>query len=126
MRTRIVVIEDSPASRDFIVRLLRTEGHEVVAACDGETGVLAVARERPDVVLCDIQLPGIDGFEVLRALRGDPATREIPVCAVTAFALGDMHELARSAGFAGFLAKPVSAATLLPALRAVMARRNAS
>jgi two-component system, cell cycle response regulator len=104
---RIVVIEDNPDNMELMVYLLRAFGHEPVAAIDGIDGLEAVARERPDLVLCDIQLPRLDGREVARRLKEDPALGSIPLVAVTALAmLGDRGRMLE-AGFDGYLSKPI-------------------
>ena len=124
MPTRILVIEDNTATRDFVVRLLREAEHQACAAENGEKGLLLVRSERPDVVLCDIELPGMDGFEVLRRLKADPATRGMPVLAVTAFSMLGSRERALAAGFDGFIAKPVTSKMLAAGIEAAMGGRK--
>lgn len=107
MATRILVIEDNAASRELACYLLQSAGLDAPEASDGESG-LAMARELvPDLVICDLQLPGMDGFAVLQALRSDPATAGIPVVAVTAFSMVGDRDRVLAAGFNGYLAKPV-------------------
>src|SRR5258708_7449614 len=84
---RVLVIEDNPASLDLMVYLLQAFGHTPLSARDGLEGIAAAQRELPDLILCDIQLPGADGVEVCRQLKHDPATQEIPMVAVTAYAM---------------------------------------
>lgn len=104
---RIVVIEDNPANMELMVYLLQAFGHQPVPAVDGIDGLETVARERPDLVLCDIQLPRLDGREVARRLKQDPALGTIPLVAVTALAmLGDRARMLE-AGFDGYLSKPI-------------------
>jgi CheY-like chemotaxis protein len=104
---RIVVIEDDPDSMELMVYLLQAFGHQPVEATDGLAGLEAVAREQPDLVLCDIQLPRLDGREVAHRLKKDPALRRIPLVAVTALAmLGDRSRML-DAGFDGYLSKPI-------------------
>lgn len=104
---RIVVIEDNPDNMELMVCLLKAFGHQPLPAVDGVDGLEAVARERPDLVLCDIQLPRLDGCEVARRLKQDPELGAIPLVAVTAFAmLGDRTRMLE-AGFDGYLSKPI-------------------
>src|SRR6185436_9119857 len=91
---RILVIEDNPASLSLMTYLLKAFGHTFFPASDGEEGIAVARRERPDLILCDIQLPKLDGHEVCRQLKTDPATSEIPIVAVTAYAMvGDREKL---------------------------------
>jgi len=107
MSARIVVIEDNPANLDLMTYLLRAFKYEPLCALDGEQGLALVRKERPEVVICDLQLPRMDGFEVRRRLKEDPATAAIPVIAVTAFAMvGDRDRVLR-AGFDGYIGKPI-------------------
>ena len=107
MSARILVIEDNRANLELMTYLLRAYKHEPVPAEDGESGLAAARSVRPDVVICDIQLPGIDGYEVLRRLKSDAATRAIPVVAVTAFAMVGDRDRALAAGFDGYIGKPI-------------------
>lgn len=105
---RILVVEDNDRNLKLVRDVLVFHGFEVVEARTGEEGV-ALARERPpDLVLMDLQLPGIDGTEALRQLRESDATSAVPVVALTAFAMTEDDQRARSAGFDGYLSKPVS------------------
>jgi CheY-like chemotaxis protein len=108
---RILAIEDDAATRDMYGRLLRDEGHEPVLAADGVEG-LQLLDPRPDLVILDLGLPDLDGYEVLRTIKADPSTRDIPVLVVSAFAF------VRPAGIQGFIAalrKPFDL-PLLPAI----------
>ena len=104
---RIVVIEDNPANLELMRYVLGAFGHQVVAAQDGEGGIAAVLREEPDLVICDLQLPGIDGIEVARRLKADAAFRHIPLIAVTAFAMVGDRSRVLAAGFDGYIPKPI-------------------
>jgi len=100
---RVLVIEDNPASLDLMIYLLKAFGHTPLSSRDGLEGIETAKRERPDLILCDIQLPGADGIEVCRQLKKDPAVRDIPIVAVTAYAMvGDRDKLL-SEGFNGYL-----------------------
>lgn len=113
MDARIVLIEDNAFYRELISGLLGAHGYDPVCAADGERGLAVVQSARPDLVLCDIHLPQMDGFEVVRRLKSDPATRAIPVIAVTSGAIVG-HEQALAAGFDGFIAKPIMPQTFVP------------
>jgi two-component system cell cycle response regulator DivK len=104
---RILLIEDTPELADLIEIVLSTSGHTVHIAADGREGLSLAARHLPDLFLVDIQLPNIDGFEVLRQLRRHPALRSRPVIALTAFAFSSERERLLRAGFDAFIAKPI-------------------
>lgn len=118
MTASILVIEDNPANMNLMVYLLEAHGYRVLSAWDGEQGVAAARRERPDLVLCDLRLPKLDGHGVLRQLRADPATRAIPVLAASAEPADDGGAALLAAGFDGWLAKAFEPEQLLPALAA--------
>jgi two-component system cell cycle response regulator DivK len=110
----ILVVEDNDKNLKLIRDVLQFAGYAVVSAGSGEEGVALALERPPDLVLMDLQLPGIDGAEALRRLRDSSRTRLIPVVAVTAFAMRDDHKDAMDAGFDGYLSKPISV-TSLPA-----------
>ena len=118
MAASILVIEDNPANMNLMVYLLEAYGYRVLSAWDGVQGVAAARRERPDLVLCDLRLPKLDGHGVLRQLRADPATRAIPVLAASAEPADDGGAALLAAGFDGWLAKAFEPEQLLPALAA--------
>ena len=104
----ILVVEDNVRNLKLIRDVLDFAGFEVVAASSAEEGI-AIALERPpDLVLMDLQLPGIDGTETMRRMRSGPLDPQVPVVAVTASALPEDHERAQRAGFDGYLEKPIS------------------
>lgn len=107
MPARILVIEDNPANMDLMVYLLQAFGHTPLLAYDGEEGVDAARREPPDLVICDVHLPKMDGYAVLHQIRSDPALKRIPVFAVTALAMAGDREKLLDAGFDGYIGKPV-------------------
>jgi CheY-like chemotaxis protein len=113
MSARILLIEDNAANLDLMTYLLRAFGHDVVTETDGAGGVAAAARHRPDLIICDMQLPGIDGFAVARLLKSDPLTRDIPLIAVTALAMVGDRDRVLAAGFDGYLAKPITPETFV-------------
>jgi CheY-like chemotaxis protein len=104
---RILVIEDNADNLELMVYLLEAFGHAVTAAVDGAGGLAAAASERPEVILCDLHLPGIDGYEVCRRLKADPALRRIPLLAVTASAMAGDRDRGLATGFDGYIAKPI-------------------
>ena len=105
---RILVVEDNELNLKLVRDVLSHAGHQVVEARSGEQGVELAAECRPDLILMDLQLPGIDGTETLRRLRASPLTQEVPVVAVTAFAMRDDRERAARSGFDGYVEKPYS------------------
>lgn len=108
---RILLIEDSPANRALAVKLLRNAGHEVVEAEDAPTGIALALDRAPDLVLMDLSLPEVDGWEALRRLRADERTAKVPVVAVTAHAMLGDRERALDAGFDDYITKPIDVAT---------------
>lgn len=120
----ILVIEDEAETRRNLVLMLEMEGFRVHAAADGRRGVQLAREEAPDVVLCDVSMPELDGHEVLRALRADPATVAVPFIFLTA--RGDKQELraGMNLGADDYLAKPASAEEVLAAIAARLARQR--
>jgi CheY-like chemotaxis protein len=107
MGARILVIEDNLANLDLMIYLLEAFGYSTVAARDGDSGLDAMRGETPDLVICDIQLPATDGYEVARRIKAEPALRQVPIVAVTAFAMVGDREKALAAGFDGYIPKPI-------------------
>lgn len=107
MPARILVIEDNPDNLALAVYLLQAAGYETIEARDGARGVRAAREAMPDLIVCDLQMPVLNGFEVLQHLRVDPTTRAIPVVAVTAFSMPSDRARAEAAGFDGYLSKPI-------------------
>ncbi|MFG1820185.1 response regulator [Kribbella sp. NPDC049174] len=106
--SRILVVEDNPKNLKLVRDVLQFSGYEVIEATSGEDGVRLAASEEPDLILMDLQLPGIDGAEALRRIRSGARTREVPVVAVTAFAMDHDREHAFASGFTGYVEKPIS------------------
>ena len=104
---RVLVIEDNTTNLELMRYVLAAFGHEVISAEDGERGVEAAFRDRPDLIVCDLQLPGIDGFEVARRLKTHPVHRGIPLVAVTAFAMVGDRDRVLAGGFDGYIPKPI-------------------
>jgi two-component system cell cycle response regulator len=120
MSARILVIEDNPANMELMTYLLRAFGHTALTAGDGREGIEVAVRERPDLIICDAQLPVLSGVEVARFLKSDPALRAIPLIAVTAFARGDDRERMLAAGFDGYFSKPIAPETFVQQVQAFL------
>jgi len=116
MRKRILLVEDEEDNMQ-ILRDLLTSDYEIDEAVDGAQALAAVAKRRPDLILMDIQLPVIDGYEATRRIKADSALRSIPIIAITSYALGEDEMRARSAGCDDFVAKPYSPRQLLAKVR---------
>jgi two-component system cell cycle response regulator DivK len=104
---KILIVEDNPANMTLAVFLLHSAGHLVLSATDAEAGLTLARGEQPDLILMDIQLPGMDGLEATALLKKDQATRAIPVIALTALAMKGDEERIRAAGCDGYIAKPM-------------------
>ena len=119
----ILLVEDNEKNRKLARDVLVFQGYRVVEAETAEDGLRFVQEERPELVLMDIHLPGIDGIEALRRLRQDPATRTIPVMAVTASAMTTDRAKIMAAGFDGYQSKPISVKPFLAAVRDLLDRQ---
>jgi two-component system, cell cycle response regulator DivK len=117
MSQRILVIEDHEDNRQILRDLLTSANFEVIEAVDGEAGLAAAATHRPDLILIDIQLPGIDGYEASRRLKADTRLHAIPIIAVTSYALAGEADTARAAGCDAYIPKPYSPRQLLAKVR---------
>ncbi len=113
MSARILIIEDNPTNMELMVYLLRAFGYTPLTAADGEAGVAAARQEAPDLIICDVHLPKLDGYGVVAALKGDPALRAIPTLAVTALAMVGDREKLLAAGFDGYIGKPIEPDTFV-------------
>ena len=118
---RILVIEDNPANMELMTYLLRAFGHTVLEATDGSQGQRAALESRPELIVCDLQLPLMDGYEVARTLKADPALRTVPLIAVTAYAMVDDRQKALAAGFDGYIPKPIAPESFVPQLQSFLA-----
>jgi CheY-like chemotaxis protein len=103
----ILVVDDNPTNLKLAVDVLEYSGYEVLCATNAEEAEAAVRRTKVDLILMDIQMPGMDGLTLTRKLKGDPAAKEIPIIAVTSFAMKGDEEKARSAGCDGYITKPI-------------------
>ncbi len=114
---RILIVEDTEDNRQIMRDLLGRAGFEIVEAYDGEAGVVMAAEHQPDLILMDFQLPLLDGYEATRRIKADPTTRDIPVIAVTSYALSGDEAKAMEVGCSGYIAKPFSPKKLLAKVR---------
>jgi two-component system, cell cycle response regulator DivK len=113
MRKRILLVEDTADNRQIVSDLLASAGYDLIEAVDGQSGVAMAEEYRPDLVLMDIQLPTMDGYEASRRIKAIPSLSAIPIIAVTSYALSGDEEKAREAGCDGYIAKPFSPRQLL-------------
>ena len=123
---RVLIVEDNPTNMTLAIFLLQSVGHTVLNATDAEAGLALAREERPDLILMDIQLPGMDGLQATTLLKGDPATRAIPVIALTALAMKGDEERIRAAGCDGYIAKPMRYQQFLATVAAEVGERPAS
>ncbi len=114
---RVLVVEDTEDNRKIIRDLLTSVGYETIEAVTGEEGVAMAAEHHPDLILMDVQLPVLDGYEATRRIKANPALRHIPVIAVTSYALSGDEEKTRAAGCDAYVAKPFSPRLLLAKVR---------
>jgi two-component system cell cycle response regulator DivK len=117
MSKRVLLIEDHEDNRRIVRDLLTASGYEMLEAITGEDGIVAAERERPDLILMDIQLPLMDGYEATRRIKADPSFSAIPIIVVTSYALSGDEEKARAAGCDAYVAKPYSPRALLAQIR---------
>jgi CheY-like chemotaxis protein len=114
---RVLVVEDNPVNLELVAALLESEGYGVISAETADVSLRLAAAERPDLIVMDIQLPGMSGYEATRRLKTDPVTAGIPVVALTAHAMRGEEARAREAGFDAFLTKPVDTQAFRDTLR---------
>jgi two-component system cell cycle response regulator len=117
---RILLIEDNPANLDLVVYLLQAFGHQPIEARDGRAGLAAAHREVPDLILCDLQMPELDGYEVARQLKQDSGLRGVPLLAVTAYAMVGDRDRILAAGFNGYIPKPIVPETFVQQIEAFL------
>jgi two-component system, cell cycle response regulator DivK len=117
---RILIIEDNPANLELAQYLLEHRGHQVLVAGDGEVGVAVARRERPELILCDLQMPRLDGYGVLKQLRADDSLAGTPIVAVTAFSMSGDAQKVRDAGFNGYFSKPIEPETFVAQVEALL------
>lgn len=117
MRKRILVIEDHEDNRRILRDLLTNAGYDIIEAVTGEEGVSSAETHLPDLIIMDIQLPGVDGYEATRRIKANPALRHTPIIAVTSYALSGDDAKALEAGCDAYMAKPYSPRELLAKIR---------
>ena len=120
MPARILVVEDNPTNMELITYLLKAFGHTPLEARDGEEGIEVVHRQMPDVILCDVQMPKMDGYEVARRLKSNPALHSIPLVAVTSLAMVGDRDKILAAGFDGYITKPITPETFVAQVEAYL------
>lgn len=119
---RILIVEDNELNRDMLSRRLTRKDHEILTACDGLEGVAAAREHVPDLILMDLSLPEVDGWEATRRLKADEATRAIPVIALTAHAMSGDQARAQEAGCDEYATKPIDMPDLLGKIEKLLAR----
>ena len=120
---KILLVEDNEMNRDMLSRRLLRHGYEVVMAVDGEQGVVMAASERPDLILMDMSLPEMDGWEATRRIRREEAMRGVPIIALTAHAMEGDREEARAAGCDDYDTKPIELPQLLAKMQSLLQPR---
>ena len=120
VKKRILVVEDQEDLRGVLRDLLDGSGYSVIEAADGVTGLASAKSEHPDLILMDIQMPIIDGYEATRRIKADPALNGIPIVAVSSFAMKGDEEKARAAGCDHYVTKPYSPMQLLKVIRGLL------
>jgi CheY-like chemotaxis protein len=122
---KILLVEDNDMNRDMLSRRLSRNGYEIIMAVNGQQGVEMAVAEKPDLILMDMSLPVMDGWEATRQVKADPATRGIPVIALTAHAMVQDREKAMAAGCDEFDTKPVELPRLLEKIKLLLANKPA-
>jgi CheY-like chemotaxis protein len=123
---KLLYVEDNEMNRDMLSRRLQRRGYEVLIAVDGEQGIAQAIALRPDLILMDMSLPGIDGWEATRQLKAAPETQKIPIIALTAHAMAGDREKAVAAGCDDFDTKPVELTRLLEKIEALLGRTGSA
>ena len=124
MSKHILVVEDQEDNRQILRDLLGHSGYELTEAENGEEALAAVAKKRPDLILMDIQLPIMDGYEVTRRIKSDPVLKSIPIIVVTSYALSGDEGKARAAGCDAYITKPFASGEVVRCVAEVLARRQ--
>ena len=114
---KILVVDDSPTRLTDLVEMVENQGHEAVTASNGMEGIEQARAQKPDLILMDVMMPGMDGLEATRRIRADPRFRNLPIIAITAKAMKDDQARCLSAGASDYLAKPVDLDRLYSLLR---------
>ena len=122
--SKILVVEDNEMNRDMLTRRLERKGFEVVVAINGKVGIDMASSSNPDIILMDLSLPVIDGWEATRQIKADPATQSIPVIALTAHAMAGDEQKALEAGCDDYDTKPIDLSRLLDKIENLLASRT--
>jgi two-component system cell cycle response regulator DivK len=120
MTTRIAIIEDNVANLELVRYLLAHSGYEMMMARDGSQGMALIVKERPHLVICDLQMPGMDGYQVLAQLRAHHDVAGTPIIAVTAFSMPHDAQQVMTAGFDGYISKPIEPETFVAQIEAFL------
>jgi len=120
MSKRILIVEDQEDNRRIVRDMLRHAGYQTDEATTGESAIASVNEQAPDLILMDVQLPGLDGYATTRRIKSDPALRQVPIIAVTSFALSGDDVKARQAGCDDYIAKPYSPRALLQRVKTLL------
>lgn len=112
MSANILIVDDNLTNLKLVAYLMKSNGYDVSTAVDAESAFAAIRTQRPHVILMDLQLPGVDGLELTRRLKADPATRDIKIIAVTAYAMKGDEDKARAAGCDDYVTKPIDTRAL--------------
>jgi CheY-like chemotaxis protein len=121
---KVLVAEDNAVNRELLRELLEARGYAVFEACDGREALHMIEQTQPDILLLDIGMPVLDGFGVIREIRGNPRLATLPVLAVTAYAMQGDQEKIMMSGFNGYLSKPVNAGSLAQELEGILSKRD--
>jgi two-component system cell cycle response regulator DivK len=122
MVARILIVEDDPSSLELTAYLLDSAGYSTLLAREGGTGLRLALEASPDVIVCDLQMPVLNGYELVRRLMEDPSWRRVPLVAVSAFSMPGDRERALEAGFDGYLTKPITPETFVQEIAAFLPR----
>jgi two-component system cell cycle response regulator DivK len=117
MMSTILIAEDNLVNRELLREMLEAKNYQVAEACDGKEALTKIDELKPDLVLLDLNMPILDGFAVIRLIRENPILRQVPVLAVTAYAMKDDRERVLRAGFDSYIAKPIDSAVLFKELK---------
>jgi len=120
MSRKILIVEDNQDSRELVVKVLKNKGYETIEAADGEEALEKAVAEKPDLILLDISIPKIDGYEVAKRLKSQEEFRDIPIVALTAHAMKGDREKVIVAGFEGYISKPINVRELPEQVRSYL------
>ena len=118
----VLIVEDNPNNRMIMRDMMEVQGHKTLEAVDGSAGLAMALEHRPDLILMDVQLPGMDGYEVTRRLKTQDETKHIPIVAVTSYAMKGEEERAREAGCDAYVTKPFSGTELIAKIEQLLQR----